>query len=123
MSIAWYQFRELRWLRKNGDAAFGARFESLADEEAADLRELYGELDELGLVDGLLFADNRVWCARLTAKGKRESSIPRLAAGIAQNAAGFAASVLRGFLSGSACMALAGAMAHANAIVSAFQAM
>lgn len=76
MSIAWYQFRELRWLRKNGDAAFGARFESLADEEAADLRELYGELDELGLVDGLLFADNRVWCARLTAKGKRESSIP-----------------------------------------------
>lgn len=123
MSIAWYQFKELRWLRKNGNGAFENRFEPLTDDEAFDLRELYGELSELGLIDGLLFADDRVWHARITAKGKRESSIPRFAANIAQNAASLAASVLRGLLSGSTCAALVWTAAHANTIASTLQAM
>lgn len=117
------QVRELRWLRKNGIDAMPGRCKALDDEAVADLRFLYGEMRDEKLVDGLLFADNIPYFAHVTLKGKRESSVPRLALRAVARTLRIAASLLRGLLAGAACLGLLWAALHASTLSSVVQAM
>lgn len=117
------QVRELRWLRKNGIDAMPTRCEELDDEAVADLRFLYGAMRDENLIDGLLFADDIPYFAHVTPKGKRESSLPRLAAKAAPVALRAAVAALRGLLAGAACLGILWAALHASSLSSVVQAM
>ena len=116
------QILELRRLRKGGNDSLSERQDAMSDEQVDDMLELYEFMRDAGLVT-MLRADNRVYHATITPKGRRESSIPRLVARFVPHMFYLAGRFLGGFVKGSVGIAVIWCALHANMLSSIVHAM